>query len=354
MISMVAGLLQTVGWHHGAIPVIWRGVGAGFTSMVLSWLTGRMWIDYMRQKQWGQCVRDDGPQSHLNKTGTPTMGGVLIVATTTVAMMLWMHWSEPMTVLLWGVMLGFAGIGLCDDLLKLKRQDSGGLSARQKILMMSILTMVVLAVLASWPGATSHVMRLQLPFTAHEWALGGWFFLWGYIVVVGSSNAVNLTDGLDGLAIFPVALVTLALGAVAFHMIGGGHAWHGHWHALVVFSGALAGACLGFLWFNAHPAEIFMGDVGSLSLGALLGFMALVLGQSLLLCILGGVFVLETLSVILQVASFQLTGRRVIKMAPLHHHFELCGWSETKVVCRFWLLTMVLVVIGLSAIPWGN
>ncbi len=347
------------GWCFMPDHIVWTTLGAGLTSFALVLLLGRPMIGFLSQRRWGQPVRDDGPQSHLNKSGTPTMGGVLMLSSLSVAMYVWL---PPMTTTagLWCVMLGFGGVGLFDDLMKLRQQTSRGLSACQKMSWMSLVTAILLWQMHHTPELGHHMMVVHVPFLQQSvWPLGGWCFLLGYLMVVGSSNAVNLTDGLDGLASLVVAMVAAALGIVAYHMMDAASAsamltaWHTHLQILVVFAAALCGACIGFLWFNAHPAEVFMGDVGALALGALLGAMAWMMGQAFFLCVVGFVLVLETVSVMLQVISFKCVGRRIFKMAPLHHHFELCGWSETKVVCRFWILTMVCVVLGLAMTPWG-
>ncbi len=326
------------------------------TALAMSMLLGPLMIAKLAHYQIGQTVRTDGPESHFSKAGTPTMGGALILVTIVITTVLWGDLTNRYIWVAMLVTLVFGLIGWYDDYLKVSRSDAGGLSARWKYFWQSVFgaaAAVFLYVSASTPAET----QLIVPFfkeVAIE--LGVMYVVVGYFVIVGTSNAVNLTDGLDGLAILPTVMVGAALGLIAYlagntqfsaylqipYIIGAGE--------LAVFCGALIGAGLGFLWFNTYPAQVFMGDVGALALGAALGVVAIVVRHELVLFIMGGLFVLEAVSVILQVASFRLTGRRIFRMAPLHHHFELKGWPEPRIIVRFWIITLVLVTVGLSTL----
>jgi len=301
-------------------------------------------------------VRDDGPQSHLSKTGTPTMGGALILVAVAVSTVLWADLSNRFVWIVLLTTLAFGVVGLVDDYKKLVLRDSRGLIARWKYLWQTVAGLAAALALyftASDPMDTS----LLVPYLKDvNIQLGPWFIVLAYFVIVGSSNAVNLTDGLDGLAIMPTVLVGGALGIFVY---ASGHVQIADYlkipkipgiGELVIFCGALVGAGLGFLWFNAYPAQVFMGDVGALAIGAALGTVAVAARQELVLFIMGGVFVMETLSVIIQVASFKLTGKRIFRMAPLHHHFELKGWPEPRVIVRFWIVTVILVLVGLASL----
>jgi phospho-N-acetylmuramoyl-pentapeptide-transferase len=333
-----------------------RGIMAVLTALMISLLVGPAMIRRLTRYKIGQTVRDDGPQSHLSKAGTPTMGGALILVAVAVATLLWADLLNPYVWLVLLVTLACGAIGLVDDYRKLVLKDARGLASRYKFLGQSVVGLVAagyLYAIATTPAETA----LLVPYLKDvSFQLGPWFILLAYLVIVGSSNAVNLTDGLDGLAVLPTVLVCGALaifvyasGRVDFagylkipHVPGMGE--------VVVFCGAMVGAGLGFLWFNTYPAQVFMGDVGALALGAALGIVAVAARQELVLLIMGGVFVAETLSVMLQVASFKLTGKRIFRMAPLHHHFELKGWPEPRVIVRFWILTVILVLIGLASL----
>lgn len=328
------------------------------TALILSLAIGPWMIRHLNFRQIGQSVRDDGPQSHLSKAGTPTMGGTLIIVAITVATLLWADLSNRYIWITLGVMVAFGVVGFIDDYLKVVKRDSRGLPAKWKYLGQSIAGLIAALILyftANGPAQT----ELMIPFIK-DFAipLGAGYIVFVYFVIVGTSNAVNLTDGLDGLAIMPTVLVGAALGIMAY--VSGNTQFAGYLSIpyiagsgeMVVFSGALVGAGLGFLWFNAYPAMVFMGDVGALGLGAALGVMAVIIRQELVLFIMGGVFVMETVSVILQVGSFKLTGKRIFRMAPLHHHFELKGWPEPRVIVRFWIITVVLVLIGLSTLKF--
>ncbi len=333
-----------------------RAILATLTALFVALLIGPSMIRRLSQYKVGQVVRDDGPKSHFSKAGTPTMGGSLLLVAIALSTLLWGDLGNRYVWLVLLVTLGFGAIGWRDDYLKLIKKNSKGLSARHKYLAQSIIGL--LAAFYLYYTATLPVeTELVFPFFKHLlWPLGPFFIVLTYFVIVGTSNAVNLTDGLDGLAILPAVMVAAALGVFAYAT--------GNWQfanylaipyvsgagELAVFCGALVGAGLGFLWFNAYPAQVFMGDVGSLSLGAALGVVAVIVRQELILLFMGGIFVLETVSVILQVASFKLTGKRIFRMAPIHHHFELKGWPETRVIVRFWIISFVLVLCGLATL----
>ncbi|MDR2240229.1 MAG: phospho-N-acetylmuramoyl-pentapeptide-transferase [Zoogloeaceae bacterium] len=335
-----------------------RAVLAAMTALALSFLFGPAVIRWLAEKKIGQAVRDDGPQSHLAKTGTPTMGGALILIAIGVTTLLW---GDLMNRYIWVVLLvtlGFGAIGWVDDWRKVVHRNPKGLSAKAKFFWQSLIG-VAAALFLAGTAALPAQTELIVPFfktVAYPLGIIG-FVVLTYFVIVGTSNAVNLTDGLDGLAIMPTVMVA---GALAIFAYVAGHAGFSKYLGLpyipgagelAVFLGALCGAGLGFLWFNAYPAEVFMGDVGALALGAALGTVAVVVRQEIVLFIMGGVFVVETLSVMIQVAYFKATGgKRIFLMAPLHHHYELKGWKETQVVVRFWIITIMLVLFGLSTL----
>ncbi|MEO5573246.1 MAG: phospho-N-acetylmuramoyl-pentapeptide-transferase [Gammaproteobacteria bacterium] len=333
-----------------------RGILGALTALVISLWLGPVMIRRLSFHQIGQRVRDDGPQTHLTKSGTPTMGGTLILVSIAATTLLWADLSNRYVWIVLIVTLLFGAIGWVDDYKKLVQRNSKGLSARHKYLWQSVVGLgaaLFLYFTAQIPAETQLVVPFFKNFAPE---LGLVFVLLTYGVIVGSSNAVNLTDGLDGLAILPTVMVAGALGIFAYLT---GNANFAKYLAIpyipgvgevVVFCGAMVGAGLGFLWFNTYPAQVFMGDVGALGLGAALGITAVVVRQELVLLIMGGVFVMETVSVILQVASFKLTGKRIFRMAPLHHHFELKGWPEPRVIVRFWIITVVLVLIGLATL----
>ncbi len=334
-----------------------RAVLATMTALAISFVVGPTMIRKLTAYKIGQAVRDDGPQTHLTKAGTPTMGGALILVAMGVATLLWADLTNRFVWVVLIVTFGFGAIGWVDDYRKVVYRNAKGLPARYKYFWQSVIGMAAalfLAFSATLPTET----QLIVPFFKHvAYPLGiiG-FIILTYFVIVGTSNAVNLTDGLDGLAIMPTVMVGSALGIFAYvagntvfakylgfpYIPGAGE--------LTVLCAAMAGAGLAFLWFNAYPAEVFMGDVGALALGAALGTIAVIVRQEIVLFIMGGVFVVETLSVMLQVASFKLTGKRIFRMAPLHHHYELKGWKENQVVVRFWIITMMLVLFGLSTL----
>ena len=356
-----------------------RAVLATMTALMISFVVGPKMIRKLTQYKIGQSVRDDGPQTHLTKAGTPTMGGALILVSIVITTLLWADLRNRFVWVVLLVTLGFGAIGWIDDYRKVVHNNPKGLSVRAKLFWQSVIGLIAAVYLAfsvSSPSTAqvpqlffawlSSGFNLDLPpkadlivpfFKTVSYPLGVWgFIVLSYCVIVGSSNAVNLTDGLDGLAIMPTVMVGAALGIFAYvtgradfssylflpHIPGAGE--------LTVFCAAIAGAGLGFLWFNAYPAEVFMGDVGALGLGAALGAIAVIVRQEIVLAVMGGVFVVETLSVVIQVVSFKLTGRRVFRMAPLHHHYELKGWKENQVVVRFWIITMLLVLFGLSTL----
>jgi phospho-N-acetylmuramoyl-pentapeptide-transferase len=333
-----------------------RTVLAAMTSLFIALLVGPHMIKRLTLRQIGQTVRDDGPKSHLSKAGTPTMGGALILVAIAVSTLLWTNLENRFVWPVLATTLCFGAIGWVDDYLKLSRKNPKGLAARKKYFWQSVVAIAVATLLyqsALVPAET----RLIVPFfkgVAIE--LGLLYIAFSYFVIVGTSNAVNLTDGLDGLAILPTVLVAGALIVFAYVT---GNVKFSHYLALPyvpgagemsVFCAAIVGAGLGFLWFNTYPAQVFMGDIGALALGAALGIVAVVIRQELVLFLMGGVFVAETLSVILQVASFKLTGKRIFRMAPLHHHFELKGWPEPRVIVRFWILSVFFALLGLATL----
>jgi len=326
------------------------------TALGISMLLGPMMIEHLTQMKVGQVIRDDGPQSHLVKAGTPTMGGALILLSVTVTTLLWSDLNNKYMWIVLLVTLGFGTVGGIDDFLKLKFGNTEGLASRYKYAALSLVGLIA-AVTLYVTSTNEHDTTIYIPIVKDWYWNMGWLFIpWTYFVLVGASNAVNLTDGLDGLAIMPVILVAGGLSIFAY--LSGHVNFASYLHIpyikgvgeVVVFCTAIFGAGLGFLWFNTYPAQVFMGDVGSLAMGAALGIVAVVVRQELVLAIMGGVFVMETISVILQVGSFKMTGRRIFRMAPIHHHFELKGWAEPKIIVRFWIITVVLVLIGLATL----
>ena len=333
-----------------------RAILSALTALMISLIVGPRMIRSLSVNQPGQPIREDGPETHLIKEGTPTMGGALILTAISVATVLWADLENHYVWIVLFVTLSFGVIGYVDDYKKLVSQNSAGISAKQKFFWQS--SAALIAAIALYVMATDEVQTsLLIPYFKDLLIpLGIFQVVVTYFFIVGFSNAVNLTDGLDGLAIMPTVLVGGALGLFAYvtgntnfseylsipYVAGAGE--------ITVFCAAMAGAGLGFLWFNTYPAEVFMGDIGALSLGAALGVVAVIVRQEIILAIMGGVFVVETISVIIQVASFKLTGKRVFRMAPIHHHFELKGWAEPKVIVRFWIITVVLVLIGLASL----
>ncbi|NEX16659.1 MAG: phospho-N-acetylmuramoyl-pentapeptide-transferase [Halochromatium sp.] len=326
------------------------------TALAISLLIGRPLIRWLSAYKVGQTVRSDGPQSHFSKAGTPTMGGTLILVAIAVSTLLWadLHNRFVWVVLL--TTLAFGAIGLLDDYRKLVLRDPKGLPARWKYFWQTVAGLAA-ALYLYFSATTTGETALLVPYLKEvSFQLGPLFVIFAYLVIVGSSNAVNLTDGLDGLAVLPSVMVAGGLGIMVY---AAGNVEIASYLKIpyvadvgevVIFCGALAGAGLGFLWFNTYPAQVFMGDVGALALGAALGTVAVVAKQEIVLFIMGGIFVLETLSVMIQVGSYKLTGKRVFRMAPLHHHYELKGWPEPRVIVRFWIVTVILVLVGLASL----
>ncbi len=349
-----------------------RTVYASLTAMFLALVFGPGLIRRLRELQIGQYIREEGPQEHRKKAGTPTMGGVLIVLSTAVPTILWADLTNPFILLSLFALLAFAAIGFIDDYAKVLKQRNLGLTAKKKLVLQVLVSLVVGVSLLVLVTRNAYTTQLVFPFlkrlhpdlvihsllkSPHLWFLAFVPFLFFVVVViVGSSNAVNLTDGLDGLAIGCTVIAAGALTVLTY--VSSNSRWAAYLDIqyiprvgeLTVFCGALVGASLGFLWYNAHPAEIFMGDVGSLSLGGTLGVVAVIIKQEILLFFVGGIFVLEAVSVILQVGSFKLRGKRIFRMAPIHHHFELLGWSESKVIVRFWIAALVFALFALTTL----
>ncbi len=334
-----------------------RSIVAALTALAIALIFSPKMIKKLIARQIGQTIRSDGPASHIEKkAGTPTMGGALILIAITISMLLWGDLSNRFIWVILIVTLAFGTIGWVDDYLKVIRSNSVGLRARKKFFWQSIVSMSAACFLyftATSPADT----QLVIPFVKSVAPnLGLFYLIFTYCVIVGSSNAVNLTDGLDGLALLPTVLVAMALGVIAY-LVGNVHfakylsiPYIPGAGEVAVFCSSMVGAGLGFLWYNTYPAQVLMGDVGSLGLGAALGVIAVIIRQEIVLFIMGGIFVAETVSVILQVASFKLTGKRIFKMAPLHHHFELKGWPEPRVIVRFWIITVILVLFGLATL----
>jgi phospho-N-acetylmuramoyl-pentapeptide-transferase len=334
-----------------------RTVLATLTALTISFIVGPAVIRKLTALKIGQSVRSDGPQTHLVKAGTPTMGGALILVSVTVTTLLWADLSNDYVWVALLTLIGFGVIGWVDDWRKVVEKNSRGLPSRWKYFWQSVIGLAVAVYLWQTSTQPAHT-DLIIPFLKHATLTlsAAAFIALTYFVIVGSSNAVNLTDGLDGLAILPTVMVASALALFAY--VAGNAVFSKYLGVpfipgageLAIFCAAMAGAGLAFLWFNAYPAEVFMGDVGALALGAALGVVAVIVRQEIVLFIMCGVFVVETLSVIVQVASFKLTGKRVFRMAPIHHHYELKGWKENQVVVRFWIISMMLVLIGLSSL----
>jgi phospho-N-acetylmuramoyl-pentapeptide-transferase len=334
--------------------ITFRTFTAFIISLVLSLVLGKKFIDYMKKKHFGQVVRDDGPQKHLRKSGTPTMGGIFIIFSIIISLIFCGNVNSAVFNATMTVLLSYFVLGLVDDYLKVLKKDTDGVSPKAKLIWQFLTAGIVSYYLYSTNNLDT---KLYLPFIKDSVIdLGLWYVVFSSIVVVGSSNAVNLTDGLDGLAIGNVIISASILGILAYlsghnelseylfipYVKGSGE--------LLVIVGSLIGAGFGFLWYNSHPAEVFMGDVGSLSLGGALGMIAVSTKNEFLFVITGGIFVIEALSVIIQVASFKLRGKRVFKMAPIHHHFELKGWDENKVIIRFWIMGIILGMISLATL----
>ncbi|MDC7807783.1 phospho-N-acetylmuramoyl-pentapeptide-transferase [Luteimonas sp BLCC-B24] len=357
-------LLELARWLQGFDDVFTlfeyltlRGILAALTALALSLWLGPAVIRRLAQYKGGQPIRQDGPQTHFSKAGTPTMGGALILITVLASVLLWGDLRNKYVWVVMAVMVAFGAIGWYDDWIKIVHRDPNGLKSRWKYLLQSVFGLAAglyLYLYADVPAATTFYVPL---FKSIALPLAGISFVAiAYFWIVGFSNAVNLTDGLDGLAIMPTVLVACGLGVFAY---ASGNAVFSSYlqipqvpgaGELVIICAAIAGAGLGFLWFNTYPAMVFMGDIGALALGAVLGTMAVIVRQELVLVIMGGIFVIETLSVMIQVASFKLTGKRVFRMAPIHHHFELKGWPEPRVIVRFWIISVVLVLVGLATL----
>ncbi len=334
-----------------------RAILASTSALAIALLIGPRMIERLSRYQIGQVVRDDGPQTHLRKAGTPTMGGLLILVAITVATLLWADLGNRFVWVVLGVTVIFGAVGFVDDYLKLIKKNPRGLIARWKYFWQSVGGLgaaLLLWYTAKSPADTTFYLPFFKSFAVPLGIVA--FLLLTYLMIVGMSNAVNLTDGLDGLAIMPAVMVAAALGVFAY---ASGNAVFAQYLGipavpnageLLIICAALSGAGLGFLWFNSYPAQVFMGDIGALALGAALGAIAVIVRQEVVVLVMGGIFVLETASVILQVASFKLTGKRIFRMAPIHHHFELKGWAEPKVIVRFWIITLFLVLAGLSTL----
>ena len=346
--------------YHSGFGVIryltLRTILGVLTALFIALIIGPKMIHYLGKFQIGQSIREDGPQSHLSKAGTPTMGGLLILVSIATSTLLWSNLNNRFVWIVLMTTVVFGAVGWYDDYLKLVRRNSKGLAARHKIFWQSLGALGAATALfftAQSPTETQLIVPLVKSVAID---LGWMYFVVAYCVIVGTSNAVNLTDGLDGLAVLPTVMVAAAL--IVFAYVAG-NVKFAHYLSVpyvlgvgevCVFCGAIVGAGLGFLWFNTYPAMVFMGDIGALALGAAIGTVALAVRQELVLVIMGGVFVMETVSVILQVASFKLTGRRIFRMAPIHHHFELKGWPEPRVIVRFWIITVVLVLTALATL----
>lgn len=328
------------------------------TALIICFIFGPRLIRWLKAKQGeGQPIREDGPETHYKKRGTPTMGGLMILVAVIFSTLLWMNLANVYTWIVILVTACFGAVGFVDDYQKLTQRSSSGISGTSRLIVQTLIALAAGYAMVHVAGDAPHATAIAVPFFKDLWIpLGGLFIAFGAFVMVGASNAVNLTDGLDGLATVPVLIVALCFGMIAYlvgnavfsdylqiaHVKGAGE--------LAVFCGALVGACLGFLWFNAPPAQVFMGDTGSLALGSSLGAISIIIKHEIVLAIIGGLFVMETVSVIIQVAAFKLTGKRVFKMAPLHHHFEKLGWSEPTVVIRFWIIACILALIGMSTL----
>ena len=334
-----------------------RTIGGTLTALLISIILGPAIISFLKSMQFEQYVRQDGPESHYKKTGTPTMGGLLILSSLIISTLLWADLGNRYIWVVLSVTIGFSLIGFFDDYLKIKKKNSDGLSSKQKIFFQSLIAFLAMSYLyysAEIIPETSFIVPffkdLIIPMSPFV------FIFTGMFVLIGSSNAVNLTDGLDGLAILPSVLIGGALGLIAYAMgnqLISDYLYLPHLPLsgeLIVFCGALIGSGIGFLWYNTYPAQIFMGDIGSLALGAILGIIAIILRHELVFAIMAGVFVIETLSVAIQVISYKTRGKRIFLMAPIHHHYELKGWAEPKIIVRFWIVTLVLILIALATL----
>ncbi|RLV58949.1 phospho-N-acetylmuramoyl-pentapeptide-transferase [Parashewanella curva] len=356
LVYLAEYLAQFYSGFHVFSYLTLRAILGLLTALLFSLWLGPKLIERLQLMQIGQVVRNDGPESHFSKRGTPTMGGLLILFGIFASALLWGDLDNHYVLVTLFVLASFGAIGFLDDYRKVVRKDPKGLIARWKYIFQSIAALLVAGYLY-FNASSSGETQLVVPFFKDIMPqLGGLFIVLAYFTIVGSSNAVNLTDGLDGLAIMPTVMVAAAFALIAYLS---GHTGFAHYlhipylpgaGELVIVCTAIVGAGLGFLWFNTYPAQVFMGDVGSLSLGAALGVIAVLVRQEILLVIMGGVFVMETLSVILQVGSYKLRGQRIFRMAPIHHHYELKGWPEPRVIVRFWIISLFLVMLGLATL----
>ncbi len=357
MLTLLSDLAPTFGFLNVFRYITFRTGGATITALLFVFFFGPAIIRALRVRQGkGQPIREDGPQSHLAKKGTPTMGGLMILSGLVVSTLLWANPLSPYVWVVLFVTLGFGTIGFYDDYLKVTKQSHKGLSGKSRLAIEFAIAVVACGILSSI-GSAKLATSVTIPFFKDVLLdLGIFFVIFAGFVIVGAGNAVNLTDGLDGLAIVPVMIAAATFGLIAYLSGNAVFANYLQIHfvpgtgELAVICGAVIGAGLGFLWFNAPPAQIFMGDTGSLALGGLLGTVAVATKHEIVLAIVGGLFVLEAMSVIIQVASFKLTGKRVFRMAPIHHHFEQLGWSEPQVVVRFWIISVVLALAGLATL----
>ncbi len=357
MMLLLGNWLSSIDPSFAAVQYITlRAIFSALTALVICLVFGPRLIRWLTAANIGQSVRDDGPESHLSKAGTPTMGGAMIVLAVAISTLLWSDLAVRQVWFVLFVTLGFAAVGWVDDYRKVMLSNSAGLSAREKLLWQTLVAGV--AVVAVYFTSNDDIqLTLTIPIFKDADIFLGWVFIpFAFLVIVGTSNAVNLTDGLDGLAILPTVMVAAGLGLISY--LAGHAIFADYLHIpnvkgsgeLTVFCSAMIGAGLGFLWFNTYPAQVFMGDVGALSLGGALGAISIMVRQELVLFIMGGIFVLEAVSVIMQVTSYKLTGKRIFRMAPIHHHFELKGWPEPRIIVRFWIITVILVLVGLSTL----
>ena len=357
MMLLLAQWLSVIDQGFGVLRYITlRAIFSAITALVICLLYGPLLISWLTRARIGQSIRSDGPESHFDKAGTPTMGGAMIIVAVALSTLLWSDLGVRQVWVALFVIIGFGAIGWVDDYRKVLKGNSVGLKAREKLLWQFVVAGFAVIFVYFTASDVAETTLIVPFFKEVGFSLGLLFIPFAFLVIVGSSNAVNLTDGLDGLAIMPSVMVAAGLGLIAYLS---GHAIFAEYlhipnirgvGELTVFCSALVGAGLGFLWFNTYPAQVFMGDVGALAIGAALGIVAILVRQELVLLIMGGIFVIEAISVILQVASFKLTGQRIFRMAPLHHHFELKGWPEPRIIVRFWIITVILVLIGLSTL----
>jgi len=358
LLELTRWLEQLQGWFGLFGYLTFRGILSALTALALSLWWGPAMIRRLSQYKGGQPIRQDGPQTHFSKAGTPTMGGALILLTVLASVLLWGDLRNKYVWLVLAVMVAFGAIGWYDDWLKIVKRDPNGMKSRWKYLLQSVFGLAagIYLYMSADPAVVATTTFYVPLFKVLALPIGAGLIVIAYFWIVGFSNAVNLTDGLDGLAIMPTVLVACALGVFAY---ASGNAVFAEYlqiprvpgaGELIIICAAIAGAGLGFLWFNTYPAMVFMGDIGALALGAVLGTIAVIVRQELVLVIMGGIFVIETLSVMIQVASFKLTGKRVFRMAPIHHHYELKGWPEPRVIVRFWIISVVLVLVGLATL----